>query len=136
MRRRTLVACLLVLGVSVALTLRLHARPEHGDGEDKVCRDTSDHHNHNLRTPLKLIGAVPVPGNPIVSADIAWVDPGTERYSLADRSNSGVDIINVETGFYEARVGGMVGVVGPQDGTTNKNSSAPNVFLLPPNRAL
>jgi hypothetical protein len=136
MRRGTQVACLLVLGLGVAWTLRLHARPDHGDGEDKVCRDDSDHHDHNLRTPLKLIGVVPVPGNPIVSADIAWVDPGTERYYLADRSNSGVDIINVETGFYEARVGGMVGVVGPQDGTTINNSSGPNGVLVTPNRRL
>src|SRR6202171_1150503 len=111
MRRRALVACLLALGLGVALTLRISARPEHDDRDDKVCRDDSDHRDHNLHTPLKLIGVVPVPGNPIISADIAWVDPGTERYYLADRSNAGVDIINVETGFYEARVGGMVGLV-------------------------
>src|SRR5262249_34348424 len=124
-----------VLSLGVTLTLRLHARPDH-EWRDTECRDDRDHHDHNLQTPLKLIGVVPVPGNPIVSADIAWVDPGTERYYLADRSNSGVDIINVETGFYEARVTGMVGLVGPQDGTSTNNGSGPNGALVTPNRHL
>src|SRR5450631_3022241 len=128
--RQTLVSGLLVLGVGVALTLRLSARPEHGDGENNVRRDDSAHHDHGLRTPLKLIGVITVPGNPIISADIAWVDPGTERYYLADRSNAGVDIINVETDFYEARVGGMVGVVAAQDGSMANNGPGPNGVLV------
>src|SRR6266851_4537196 len=135
-RRRTLMAFLLALGLGSALTLRINARPEHDDRDDRVCRDDSDHHNHNRRTPLKLIGVVPVPGNPILSADIAWVDPGTERYYLADRSNAGVDIINVETGFYEARVGGMVGVAAAQDGSTSANGSGPNGALVTSSRRL
>jgi hypothetical protein len=49
-----------------------------GDGE---------HLEHSAQTAPKLIGVVPVPGNPTVSADIAWVDPGTEAYYLAERSN-------------------------------------------------
>jgi hypothetical protein len=136
MRRRALVGCLLVLGVGVALTPRLSARPERGDGEDKMCREDSDHHDHSLRTPLALIGAVPVPGNPIVSADIAWVDSGTEAYYVADRSNAGVDIINVETGFYEARVAGMAGVVASQNGSAATNGPGPNGVLVTPNRRL
>lgn len=135
MRRRTLAACLLVLGLGVALTLRLNARPDH-DGEENVCRNDNDHHDHDAHTPLRLIGAISIPGNPVLSTDIAWVDPGTEKYYLADRSNNGVDIINVETGFYEARVGGMVGVVGAQDGTTTNNVSGPNGVLVTPGRRL
>src|ERR1700687_4255593 len=135
-QRRTLVSCLLALGLGAALTLQINARPQHDDRDDRVCRADSDHHEHNRRTPLKLIGVVPVPGNPIVSADIAWVDPGTERYYLADRSNAGVDIINTETGFYEARVGGMVGVVAPQDGSIATNGPGPNGALVTSNKRL
>src|ERR1700730_14728850 len=100
MKPRTVVSLLLGLAFVLPLTIRAHQdrdRRDRGDGENNECRDDSDHRDHNLLTPLKQIGAVPVPGNPIVSADIAWVDPGTERYYLADRSNAGVDIINVET---------------------------------------
>ena len=32
---------------------------------------------------------IPVPGFPLVSADISWVDPATERYYFADRLNTG-----------------------------------------------
>jgi hypothetical protein len=88
-----------------------------------------DHHEHNVNTPVRLIGVIPVPGNPIVSADIAWVDPGTERYYLADRSNFGVDIIDAESNFYVGRVGGMVGPVGP-------NGPGPNGVLVTRNRKL
>ena len=126
--------------LSVAFVLPLTIRADDGDRRDwrhrDACRDDSDHHEHNLRTPLKLIGVVPVPGSPIVSADIAWVDPGTERYYLADRSNAGVDIINVETGFYAARVGGMVGVVAAANGSAATNGSGPNGVVVTPGRRL
>ena len=107
-----------------------------GDDQDRACRDDGENHEHNVNTPLKLIGVIPVPGNPIISADIAWVDPGTEAYYLADRSNAGVDIIDVETNFYVGRVGGMVGVVGAADGTTANNGSGPNGVVVTPGRRL
>jgi hypothetical protein len=135
MKMKKLGILLLGLAVVLPLTIRADQDGDRRDWRDRdVCRDDSDHHEHNLRTPLKLIGVVPVPGNPIISADIAWVDPGTERYYLADRSNKGVDIVNTETGFYEARVGGMVGVVGAADGTTANNGSGPNGVVVTPNR--
>ena len=45
---------------------------------------------------VSLIGVIAMPGNPLVSVDIAWIDPGTKRFYLADRSNFGVDIIDAE----------------------------------------
>lgn len=118
---------LLLLALAVGLPLTLRA------DDDGAGRDLE---GQNLRTPLKLISVVRVPDNPIVSADIAWVDPSTERYYLADRSNAGVDIINVETGLYEGRVGGMVGLVAAPNGSTAANGSGPNGVVVAPNRRL
>src|SRR6266478_4673906 len=121
MKTSKFLAVFLGLFLVLPLAIRADQDRDRKDRDDRDCEDR-DHAEHSAKTPVRLIGAITIPGNPIVSADIAWVDPGTERYYVADRSNNGVDIINVETGFYEARVGGMVGVVGPQDGTTNNNS--------------
>jgi len=137
MKTRKLGIVLLSLAVVLPLTIRADQDGDRRDWRDRdACREDSDHHRHNLDTPLKLIGVVPVPGNPIISADIAWVDPGTERYYLADRSNAGVDIIDVETDFYVGRVGGMVGVVKAADGSTANNGSGPNGVVVTPNRRL
>src|SRR5258708_30537465 len=101
----------LLLAVSVALPLTIRAE-QNRDRNDRDDRG-GDHHEHNVNTPVRLVGVIPVPGNPIVSADIAWVDPGTERYYLADRSNFGVDIIDAESHFYVGLVRGMLEPVGP-----------------------
>jgi hypothetical protein len=126
---------LLALAVGLPLTVRADGDRDGRDDQGQTCRDNGENHEHNRNTPLKLIGAFAVPGNAIVSADIAWVDPGTEAYYLADRSNKGVDIINVETGLF-ARVDGMVGVVGAADGTTANNGSGPNGVVVTPGRRL
>ena len=55
------------------------------------------------------IGTIPVPGQPLVQFDISWMDPTTETYFLADRSNSGLDIFNAATGTFVARVTGFAG---------------------------
>ena len=62
------------------------------------------------------------------------MDPGTESYYLADRSNAGIDIINAETNFFAGRVTGLVGVVGAQDGSSVNNGSGPNGVVVTPKR--
>jgi hypothetical protein len=128
MKMRTVGSLLLSLAVVLPLTVRADQDKDSKDRDDRNCRE-SEHHEHEANTPVQLIGVIPVPGNPIASADIAWVDPGTERYYLADRSNFGVDIIDAETDFYVGRVNGMVGPVGP-------NGPGPNGVLVTPNRKL
>lgn len=103
------------------------------------CR-ASGQHERNSNTPVALLCAIPVPGFPIASADIAWVDPGTERYYIADRSNSGVDIIDAEHDAYVGRVGGMAGgfptVPTSGGGTATTNGPGPNGVLVTPNGQL
>jgi len=89
-----------------------------------------------VNTPVSLLGVIPIPGNPITSADISWVDPGTERYYFADRSNFGVDIIDAETNFFVGRVSGTAGALPSGGGTTTTNGPGPNGVLVTPNRKL
>src|SRR5438445_9684293 len=130
----------LLAGLALAFPLVIEAdrdagRKEREDRRDRDCRD-NEHHEHNVRTPVGLIGVIPVPGNPITSADIAWVDPGTERYYVADRSNFGVDIIDAENDLFVARVAGMAGPLTSGGGTIDKNGGGPNGVLVTRKRQL
>src|SRR5436309_439755 len=142
MKLKELTGYVLFLALSIVLTSSVSARAgeEKDKGKDKDkdkndCKQT-EHNDHNAKTPVGLVGVIPVPGNPITSADIAWVDPGTERYYFADRSNFGVDIIDAETDVYLARVTGMAGPLPSGGGTSATNGPGPNGVLVTPNRRL
>ena len=129
---KKLAGCAVFLGLSVVLTSSVSARAS-GGNED--CKE-SEHHNHDVKTPVGLAGVIPVPGNPITSADISWVDPGTERYYFADRSNFGVDIIDAEANVWVGRVTGMAGPLPSGGGTATTNGPGPNGVVVTPNRKL
>src|SRR5262245_49164840 len=133
MKGRTIVS--LLLSLAFILPLTVHADQDKDKDRDNRGRD-NEHHDHNVNTPVSLLGVIPIPGNPITSADISWVDPGTERYYFADRSNFGVDIVDAETNFYVGRVGGMAGPLPSGGGTTATNGPGPNGVLVTPNRKL
>ena len=44
-------------------------------------------------TETKCLTAVQIPGNPLRSYDISWVNPHRAEYYLADRSNASIDIM-------------------------------------------
>ena len=134
MKGRTIVPLLLSLAFILPLTLR--ADQDKNNGHDDRGLGDDAHNKHELNTPVNLLGVIPIPGNPITSADISWVDPGTERYYFADRSNLGVDIIDAETNFFVGRVGGMAGALPSGGGTTTTNGPGPNGVLVAPNRKL
>ena len=58
---------------------------------------------------LEQIGTIPVPGTPLESFDISFVDQATHRYYLADRTNKAIDIFDTRTDKYLGRVAGFVG---------------------------
>src|SRR6267378_2049750 len=49
--------------------------------------------------------AVQMPGSPLRSYDISWVNPHRGEYYLADRSNSGIDIIDTRTLTFKRTLG-------------------------------
>jgi hypothetical protein len=75
----------------------------------------------------KCIKAVAIPGNPLRSFDISWVNPDRNEYYLADRSNSGIDVIDTKSLKWKRTIGGFVGVVLNGAGTAvNNNVSGPD----------
>lgn len=76
---------------------------------------------------LRQIGTISIPGEPLNSFDISWIDQATGMYYLADRSNKGIDIVDTRKGAYVGRVAGMVGPIMKKDGTCcNNDASGPN----------
>src|SRR5262245_15259465 len=126
----------LLLGVVFILPWTVRAHNDDQDDQGDRDHGRGEHHEHNVRTPVHLVGVIPVPGNPITSADISWTDPGTERYYFADRSNFGVDIIDAEDDVFVGRVTGMAGPLPSGGGTATTNGPGPNGVLVTPNRNL
>jgi DNA-binding beta-propeller fold protein YncE len=80
---------------------------------------------------LRQIGTISIPGEPLNSFDISFIDQANGLYFLADRSNKGVDIIDTKKGVWIGRVSGMVGPIMKKDGTCcNNDSSGPNGVLV------
>src|SRR5215467_13593686 len=77
-------------------------------------------------TQTKCLTAVQIPGHPLRSFDISWVNPDRAEYYLADRSNSGIDIIATNTLKFQRTIGGFVGIKLNANGTVNNNISGPD----------
>jgi DNA-binding beta-propeller fold protein YncE len=62
---------------------------------------------------VKLLTTIPVPGKPMIVFDISWVDPSSQFYYLADRSNAGVEVIDAKHNEFVKRIqGGFRGFTG------------------------
>jgi len=78
-------------------------------------------------TETKCLTAVQIPGNPLRSYDISWVDPHRAEYYLADRSNAAIDIIDTHHLTFKRSLGGFVGVKLNSAGTAvNNDISGPD----------
>src|ERR1700722_6487044 len=79
-----------------------------------------------LTTQTRCLTAVQIPGNPLRSFDISFVNPDRAEYYLADRSNNGIDIIDTQHNTFKRRLPGFVGVRLNSAGTAvNNNISGP-----------
>src|SRR5690349_24379571 len=72
-------------------------------------------------TQTRCLTAVQIPGNPLRSFDISWVNPHRAEYYLADRSNAGIDIIDTKKNTFKRTLGGFVGVKLNGSGGVNNN---------------
>jgi hypothetical protein len=78
-------------------------------------------------TETKCLTAIAIPGNPIRSFDISWVNSDRAEYYLADRSNKGVDIIDTAHNKFKKTIGGFVGIKLNTAGTAvDNNHSGPD----------
>jgi hypothetical protein len=76
-------------------------------------------------TQTKCLTAVQIPGNPLRSFDISWVNPDRAEYYFADRSNAGIDVIDTQTLKFKRTIGGFVGIV-LSGAAVNNNLSGPD----------
>jgi hypothetical protein len=80
------------------------------------------------RGAVRLLTTVPIPGTTANTTggnmyvfDISWVDQGTHKYYIADRSNAVVDIVDTKTNILLVQLtGGFKGFTG------NNGTSGPN----------
>src|SRR5229473_5362956 len=56
-------------------------------------------------TETKCLTAVQIPGKPLRSYDISWVNPHRAEYYLADRSNASIDIIDTHQRTFKRFLG-------------------------------
>jgi len=82
--------------------------------------------NAPTNTQTKCLTAVQIPGHPLRSFDISWVNPKRAEYYLADRSNAGIDVIDTETLAWKRTIGGFVGIVLNGSGAVDNNHSGPD----------
>ena len=77
-------------------------------------------------TETRCLTAVPIPGNPLQSFDISFVDPRRAEMYFADRSNAGVEIIDTQHLKWKRKLGGFVGAKLNSNGTVDNNHSGPD----------
>jgi len=84
-----------------------------------------------LTTQTKCVTAILIPGNPLRSFDISFVNEERSEYYFADRSNAAVDVIDIKTLKFKRFLGGFTGValsspLPAPHGTVNNNLSGPD----------
>ena len=79
-----------------------------------------------LTTQTKCVTAILIPGSPLLSFDISFVNPDRAEMYFADRSNSSVDVIDTETLKFKRFLGGFVGVARSPAGAVDNNHSGPD----------
>jgi hypothetical protein len=77
-------------------------------------------------TETRCLTAVQIPGNPLRSFDISWVNPTFNQYYLGDRSNAGIDVVNTVSNAFTLRLTGFVGIVLNGSGGVNNAKSGPD----------
>src|SRR6266566_699199 len=78
-------------------------------------------------TQTRCLTAVQIPGNPIRSFDISWVNPDRAEYYLAERTNAGIVVIDTHHLTFKRLIGGFVGIRNnPTTGAVNNNISGPD----------
>lgn len=79
-------------------------------------------------TETRCLTAVQIPGNPLRSYDISWVNPDRAEYYLGDRSNAGVDVIDTRHLRFKRTVGKglFTGAVLNNAGAVDNSHSGPD----------
>jgi hypothetical protein len=78
-------------------------------------------------TQTRCLTAVQIPGNPLRSFDISFVNPDRAEYYLAERSNAAIIVIDTKNLTFKRKLGGFVGIKpGPTNVAVDNNHSGPD----------
>ena len=77
-------------------------------------------------TQTKCLTAVQIPGNPLRSFDISFVNPHRAEYYFADRSNAAVQVIDTRHLTHKRALGGFVGIKLNNMGAVDNSHSGPD----------
>ena len=125
----------LVLALTTALVLTVSAHPGQDVDHRAQDRRASARSGNNLNKPVKLIGAIFLPGDPL-RFDISWVDQATAKYYLAEAGNASVDVFDAENDLFLGRITGFHGIGAPDDPCGPIEGMGPNGILVTPNNHL
>ena len=125
---------IVLVALALGLILNLDARtPQQKKGAEKSSSAT--HTRAGTQKPLKLVGAILVPGNPL-RFDISWVDSARGRYYLAEGGNAAVDVIDAENNLYLGRISGFHGLPAADDPCGRIEGMGPNGVVVTPDNHL
>jgi hypothetical protein len=79
-----------------------------------------------LTTQTQCVTAIAIPGNPLRSFDISFVNPDRSQFYFADRSNAAIQIIHTGSLTWQRSLGGFVGIKLNGSGGVNNNISGPD----------
>ena len=132
--RRTCLLTLALLLVILVPVLLLDTGSVRADDRDRDHQDhrgdrenSGDRNNGGNGGPLGLLTTIPVPG--LVVFDISWVDPDTQLYYLADRSNAAIDVIDARRDVFVGQIK-PTGTQAFKGFTGNNNTSGPNGVVV------
>ena len=128
------VKILILASLSVAVALGVTARPGQ-DTPRPSAGHAAAHTGAQSRKPVKLLGAILAPGNPL-RFDISWADQKTARYYLADAGNASVDIVDAKNDLFLGRITGFHGGGTPGDGCGGPEGMGPSGVVVTPDNHL
>jgi hypothetical protein len=125
----------LVLAMALGAALAVNAGPGQGQEQRPPIRRAKLPKAANSSAPVKPMGAILVPGNPL-RFDISWVDQASGRYFLAEGGNAAVDVFDAENNFYLGRIGGFHGVGTADDPCGAIEGMGPSGIVVTPDNHL
>jgi DNA-binding beta-propeller fold protein YncE len=122
-----------LFAVAFAFFLTANARPQESDRAKTGA--AAAHAQKAKASPLKLVGAILVPGNPL-RFDISWVDAPRARYYLAESGNAGVDVFDAGNDLFIGRIPGFHGIPAADDPCGRIEGMGPNGVMVTPDNHL
>ena len=93
-------------------------------GPESAC--VQDRDRDSRSAPLAILCAMTVPDNPLTGIAKSWFIHERNALYIADQGNKGVDVLDLRSYTFAARVTGFVGAATAGGGTATTNGQGPN----------